>query len=89
MAYGDKFIEKRPKSVQTVATCLVAPVLDFTTELAVAAHPVNQHRLSGKQEGAIVIGSDTSGKLHICIAIGSEPTSEWDYASLDAVVQPA
>lgn len=89
MAYGDSVIVKQPKAKQTIATCLVAPVVPVTLGLMKLDHVVNQHRLSGKQEGAIVIGKQDDGKLSICIAVGAEPASKWDYAAATSEITPA
>ena len=51
--------QRPPKAVETIATALAAPIVEYS-KLAVLADQINQERFSGKQAGSVVIGHDTT-----------------------------
>lgn len=68
----------------TTATALPLPIVT-EAEIGNAASALNTHRLSGKQEGAMVLLKKADEKLYIAVATGSEPSSPWALSSLEAV----
>ena len=68
----------RNKSFQTTATAFPYTKVDLA-DLGDAEHPINQEYLSGKRDGAGVIGSD----YNLYIATGAEATDDWVLAGGD------
>ncbi|AFP33706.1 hypothetical protein POP72_048 [Pectobacterium phage POP72] len=92
--YKDKGLTGKSgrKVIETIALPRLAVVLDETTAVKVAGHPINDATKSGKQEGALVVSKSSAGILSLAIASGSAPKAAWKYDITEAdlsVITPA
>lgn len=80
--------QSMPKGTATYATHLIAPVVPEAA-LRDNSHLINDAKVSGKQEGALVICERFNGDLVYAIARGILPTDGWDLATAGSKVTPA